>query len=490
MPPKKIKLLLPGQQTLPFMKKSANNNNDSSISVAPDSEPSVVENADTADVSAQPDNDTPNPVSDKPQLPDTRKVQDRWLKIWPWLYFSDNKMFCKLCIKYGKKNIFTTGCTTFKTSSMQRHQEIDEHKSCIEVPVLQSNMTEAVNIVNSEEDKAVMNAMKVVYWMATENIALSKYESFINLLKELECPGIDFLKVNDRVQYQSYYSANQMLASISEVIDKEVDEKLLKSPCVSIFSDESTDISNTKRITLTARIIDPEKAIPSTVFLRDIDYEDGSGEGLAEVIISEASKRSIPFRKITGFGSDGASVMTGLDKGVRGRLKELNPHMMHVHCMAHRLALCTSQAANGIPALKKYQEWMTSLFYYFKHSPTKEQQLHKVQNLLDHPVLKYKEIHAVRWLSFYEALETVYRTIDPLMSYMTSRNASKDPKAKGLLKKMATNEFIFVTYLMMDVMAMVSKLCLVFQKEDLDVVSAKVNCNHYTEHKLCYLNFL
>ena len=82
----------------------------------------------------------------------------------------------------------------------------------------------------------------------------------------------------------------------------------------------------------------------------------------------------------------------------------------------HRFALCTSQAANDIPRLKKYQEGLTSLFYYLKASATREKELHKVQEVLNHPVLKYKEIHAVRWLSCYEAVEAVYRTLDSLIS--------------------------------------------------------------------------
>jgi hypothetical protein len=54
--------------------------------------------------------------------------------------------------------------------------------------------------------------------------------------------------------------------------------------------------------------------------------------------------------------------MTGKDKGVYGRLKALNPHLINIHCLAHRLALCTSQAASGMTHLKNYQEWMTNRF--------------------------------------------------------------------------------------------------------------------------------
>ena len=117
---------------------------------------------------------------------------------------------------------------------------------------------------------------------------------------------------------------------------------------------------------------------------------------MTEEILKEAKIRKIQMHKVMGIGTDGAAVMTGQDKGVYRRLKEINPHMININCMAHRLALCTAQAASTVPAMKRYQEWMTSLFYYFRASPTRQSELQRVQNVLEHPTLKYKEIHAVR----------------------------------------------------------------------------------------------
>lgn len=141
-------------------------------------------------------------------------------------------------------------------------------------------------------------------------------------------------------------------------------------------------------MTITARVIDPKTSECSTVFLQDLEYEDGSGVGLTEEITKQLSKRSSHISKVIGLRSGGASVMTGLGKGVYGRLKELNPHLVNIHCMTHRLTSCTSQAASSIPALKKYQDFLTNLFYYFKQSAKQEKELYKIQELLDHPALK------------------------------------------------------------------------------------------------------
>ncbi|KAH3790825.1 hypothetical protein DPMN_169033 [Dreissena polymorpha] len=52
------------------------------------------------------------------------------------------------------------------------------------------------------------------------------------------------------------------------------------------------------------------------------------------------------MEKFTGFTSDGASVMMGKRTGVAARLKEINPVLLNVHCICHRLALaCTDSSA-------------------------------------------------------------------------------------------------------------------------------------------------
>jgi hypothetical protein len=62
------------------------------------------------------------------------KYRQVWEKLWPWLYLNENKMFCKVCMKAGKTNTMTIGCTTFKTSSMTRHEETSDYKEAMAVP--------------------------------------------------------------------------------------------------------------------------------------------------------------------------------------------------------------------------------------------------------------------------------------------------------------------------------------------------------------------
>ena len=208
------------------------------------------------------------------------------------------------------------------------------------------------------------------------------------------------------------------------------------SPAVTVLADESTDIAVNKRLVLYAQVSDPQTMKVSTEYVTNVKLTEGTGVAIANEIYTQLSLRGVPPGKIMGLGSDGASVMTGKGKGVTGIMLRKNPHLQNVHCVAHRLALCTSQAAENLPPLKDYQDTITSIYYYFKYSSCKQEKLAAIESVLNAPQLKYKEVHSVRWLSFFNALKTVYRTIEPLLTYLADTTL-KDPKAVNLKKKVS-----------------------------------------------------
>jgi hypothetical protein len=58
--------------------------------------------------------------------------------------------------------------------------------------------------------------------------------------------------------------------------------------------------------------------------------------------------------------------------------------------------------------LKEYQETLAGIFYFFKSSSLRHDRLENIQKLLDEATLKIREVHEVRWMSIYKAVETVY----------------------------------------------------------------------------------
>ena len=109
--------------------------------------------------------------------------------------------------------------------------------------------------------------------------------------------------------------------------------------------------------------------------------------------------------------------------------------------MAHRLALCSSQAAVDIPGLKQHQEILTDLFF-FKASSKRAAEIKQVQEILQDPILTYKELCSVQWLSYFIALTVVFRTLNSLLTYLgEAGTGNKDPKAVGRKRKVSSLAF-------------------------------------------------
>lgn len=100
---------------------------------------------------------------------------------------------------------------------------------------------------------------------------------------------------------------------------------------------------------------------PKLHFLENIIVQNGKADAITTAVNLLMEKRNLHKDKMKGFGSSGVSVMTGKNNGVSKRMKDDSPFLVSIHCMAHRLALCTSQVANGIPYLAKFKEILAAL---------------------------------------------------------------------------------------------------------------------------------
>jgi len=115
------------------------------------------------------------------------------------------------------------------------------------------------------------------------------------------------------------------------------------------------------------------------------------------------------------FASDGVSVILGRSTGVASRIKERNEYLFITHYIAHRLALACNSAEKKVDFCKHAEYIIKSVYNFFSNSSKRIDTLHKYQEILEHPILKIKQIYEVRWLSWYEAVKNLCLSIEPLM---------------------------------------------------------------------------
>lgn len=405
-----------------------------------------------------------------------RQFQVKWLtddRFKNWLVYDEKNasMTCRICTKMSKKNPFTTGCTNFRTSTLIRHQTSADHTNAISDTSEQSNFKKAVETIIDKKHHAILSAMRSVYWLCKEKIATVKFNSLIEFMKIQGCADIENLYSGDNATYQSERSAEDFQEAISTVIENNLKRKLASANFVSLMCDESDDIATKKKLVCYVRLIPESNDFePETHFLDNVEIDKGDAETVYNALKSAAQNKGIDMKKVMFFGSDGASVMTGKKSGVSARLLHDQPMCKNIHCVAHKLALCTSQSAENVPYLKKYREILTNIFYHFKHSSLRTTNLAKIEEVLHDKQMKIKEVHSVRWFAFYSALQAIFHTWSSLVTYFEQeQQVEKGGVAKGIHTQITQFEFVAVTYLLMDIIPILTNLSLSFQKENIDI---------------------
>ncbi|CAH3166703.1 unnamed protein product [Pocillopora meandrina] len=72
--------------------------------------------------------------------------------------------------------------------------------------------------------------------------------------------------------------------------------------------------------------------------------------------------------KTVALGADGANVILGEISGVYGLLKQEIPHIIKVHCVAHRLELSFADTLSDVPVLKDVKEMLQGIWKHYHYS--------------------------------------------------------------------------------------------------------------------------
>ena len=136
--------------------------------------------------------------------------------------------------------------------------------------------------------EALIGALKIVYWLAKEDIAIAtKYDSLVNLVKSLGCSYLNDLSIGRNATYTSKRIVAEFLQCLSSVIESEKLDNLKRSPFFSLMTDESTDISVLKQLVIVAKYILPSGKIETSFLHIHVgDIDDGTAETIEGAIVA------------------------------------------------------------------------------------------------------------------------------------------------------------------------------------------------------------
>ncbi|CAG8762574.1 19788_t:CDS:2, partial [Gigaspora margarita] len=201
--------------------------------------------------------------------------QKEWEKQYSWLIYNEIQ----------KKMVYATTSHlrfyNFRKSALDEHAISQQHNEANKKEVASLRIITVSNNAINNALQHVLQIMRIVFWLATENIALSKIESFLNLAQLLEVPNI---KKDSHITYANYSLAHQILEAISKSISNNLWDELKASSAIGIIIDESTDIATESHIIIYVKYC--LNRIVKIRYLQLLKLENGNAETIYNAIFS------------------------------------------------------------------------------------------------------------------------------------------------------------------------------------------------------------
>ncbi|XP_070546128.1 uncharacterized protein C17orf113-like [Ptychodera flava] len=307
--------------------------------------------------------------------------------------------------------------------------------------------------------------MRIMYTMAKNEMPDSVFLSLIELHQQNECKALC-----DAPTYKHHSSIEEMQQAIAQVINEDLYQEIEASPLLSVIVDETVNITVDKKLIMFLRIIKNGK--PKNIFA-NIKITAGNAETVTAAIFSQLEKMNIDTANVIGLDSDGASVMTGQHNGVGVRMQRGNLFLTQIHCAAHRVALASSDATKGIEPVANYRRIVNSIYNYFEYSASRYERLRELNRALDNAdFLSLKQPCSVRWLSLSRAVKAI-KCNWPALIMELDEDPRNNPTADGILRQIKQFSVVALTHTLSDVLPVMERLNLVFQREDVNLSVVK-----------------
>ncbi|MCO5556941.1 hypothetical protein L7F22_010496 [Adiantum nelumboides] len=387
--------------------------------------------------------------------------QDDWLHSFKWLVYDNERvrLFCSFCLDYphSKSAYAKQGSRNFKTSNLKSHARTQCHRDARNAKLFgKTALKEGLKKMNTTQEDALLNLFKAAFFIGKNSLPFALYPSLLSLMKETGVKCMTSLYNDDK-------ACTEIIQCLAKSIMDETLAKVRKSPWFGVMVDESTDIAIHHHMVVYISYLE-KGCVPCTSFYGMIRTHDSSAQGIYATLMLEMEKANLDITKLTAFGSDGCSTMVGRKKGVATLLKQMNPRLTSIHCVAHRTNLATSDTSKKVPYAKQVDQLINAIANHFSSSSHRMENLKEIQEELDCEVLKMQRIFEIRWLSRHACVAKICKSLDALLVAL-----AKD--RQDLYNVLCTFECIYVLHFLADILEKVSDLSKRFQKDYVDVTT-------------------
>jgi len=185
--------------------------------------------------------------------------------------------------------------------------------------------------------------------------------------------------------------------------------------------------------------------------------------------------------KLISTGTDGASVMIGRLGGVVVRLQAQVPHVIGIHCVAHNLELAFADTVKSCEVMKQVKKVLTGCWKHYRYSAKALRELKELVDAMEVNVGKPTKADGTTWVPhFLRATEVLvgksYKVIVAHFAHTSQANdtsAEMPGRAKNIHNKLNSYRFLQYLHLLWDIAFKISKVSLVFQRNEVAVSDVK-----------------
>ncbi|WAR15760.1 ZN862-like protein [Mya arenaria] len=415
----------------------------------------------------------------KKRAPVERRFANSWKEGRPWLMFNDETkvMTCSTCVSfYGTnpptntnlkgQNRFILGCGNMRVSAVVDHEKSKSHqdacsrlaaKSASLVEVSQSKAGKTLTLLKASQRSKLAMLFRNVHAIVKNNRPLRDYVWMYDLDVKKD------LFIGET--YRSEKSALPFLSSISDIERQKTTEMVKGVHFLSFLMDGSTDISGDEQEAVFIRIA--EKGVAKERFLAIGSPDSTSSQDLYDFTCEIFTSENIDTDKLVGMGSDGASNMTGKNKGLAALYRHnVNQELVNVHCFAHRLELAFRDVVKTSKLHDKLMTLLIGLHYFYIKQYKNKHGLMESINALNIKGTLPPKVTGTRWMSHFDrGITSLTRTFQAYEAHLSSLSHT-NPKAEGLYKIMVDKSLICYALSMKEIINPLMRLSLRLQKEN------------------------
>ena len=398
-----------------------------------------------------------------------RAYNKSWEEGRSWLQDSDKGMVCVVCIEFGEKSMFTTGCPSYKLDSIRKHETSKQHTWAVakakanEQPASQSVSAKIVQSLNKDIFDKLAFMFRTCHALLLRNRPLRDFE--------WQCKLDQIKGLNIGNTYTNRVKALEFSMAIADVELGEVSKEISDSKFVCLMGDGSTDAAVCEQELWFARTCTGGDVSVKYIGVHSTDKANAENitDGLKHIVVDNLKVSWFDIsQKLVALGCDGASVMTGAKGGVGALLRAEQKEVITLHCMSHRLELALKDSTKGLKLYDKAINVLAmGLYYYYHNSALNRGMLRRTFAALkgDNDVNKLllpTRVGGTRWIGHQctalSNLTTSYRFIVAHLEQIvtTSERVSVDAKskAKAFLSLLKNKNIVCLLLFSLDVLCL------------------------------------